>query len=147
MKFILIAPARNKARSGQRQVHVLEVKAGNIVSQLEKCVPILQPRDFGIHHERLDLTIHAEVSTRPRAVEVRLLHALDLNLSNRIADPLCRLGFRRLEKDFGGRLRQHDLGQMAIDHLKLRLPLEAEHKRVPALPVLRNCGMQLGQAL
>jgi hypothetical protein len=78
---------------------------------------------------------------------MRLLHALDLNLSNRIANPLCRLRLRRLEKDFGCRLRQHDLGKMAVDYLKLRLPLEAKDQRVSAFPVLRNRGVQLWKPL
>src|ERR1035437_8685789 len=36
---------------------------------------------------------------------------------------------------------------MTVNHLKLSLPLKAKYKRVPALPVLRNCCVQLGQAL
>jgi integrase len=65
----------------------------------------------------------------------------------RYGDPLCRLRLRRLEKDFGCRLRQHDLGKMAVDHLKLCLSLEAKYKRIPAFPVLSNRGVQLGKTL
>jgi hypothetical protein len=103
-QFVLAVLARHKTGSGQRQVHVLEVEAGHVVSQLEKGVAIFQPGDFRIHHKRFDLTIHTEVSTRSRAVEVCLLHALDFDFSNRIADPLCRFRLCRLEEDFGGRL-------------------------------------------
>src|ERR1019366_8094592 len=107
----------------------------------------LQPRDFGVHDKWFNLPVKTEVSSKPRAVEVRFLHALDFDFPNCVADPLCRLGFSRLERDLGGRLGEHDLRQVAINHLKLRLPLESKDKRISALPVLGNRGMELGQAL
>ena len=111
---------------GQRQVQVVELEAGHVITQFEKGVAILQSGDLRIHYERFDLTIYAEVPARPRAVEVRLLHTLNLDLSDCIADPLCRLRLRRLEKDLGSRLRQHDLGQVPVGSPQVALSLGSQ---------------------
>ena len=51
------------------------------------------------------------------------------------------------EKDFGRRLREHDLRQMAVDDLKLGLALKAKHERILALSVLGDGGMELRKPL
>jgi hypothetical protein len=43
--------ARQKCRCGLRHIHVLEVKAGDVVSQLEKRMAVLKAGDFRVHHQ------------------------------------------------------------------------------------------------
>ena len=83
---------------------------------------------------------------------LRLLHALNLDLADGLGDPFGGFGLRGLHEDFGRGLGQHDLGQMAVNVLKLGLALEAEHQRI--LAILRfsvmavwSCGklLQAGQ--
>ena len=50
-------------------------------------------------------------------------------------------------KIFGGRLREHDLGEVAVDDFQLRLALESEHDWIARFAVLRDGGMQLRQLL
>src|SRR5579875_2983274 len=78
---------------------------------------------------------------------MRLLHALDLDFADGVRHPLGSLRLGGLEEDFGSRLRQHHLGEMAVDGLQLRLTLKAEYKRVFALPVLGNRSVQLRETL
>ena len=78
---------------------------------------------------------------------MRLPHPLDLDFADGFADPFGGLRLGGLEEDFGGGLRQHDLGDVAVDDLKLGLALEAKHQRVPAFAVLSDSRMELRQTL
>ena len=71
---------------------------------------VLKPADFGIEHKLLGLPVEREVSAGTGPIEVRFLHALDLDLSNRLAYPQGRGRLRRFEEDLRRGLRQHDLG-------------------------------------
>ena len=44
-------------------------------------------------------------------------------------------------------LREHNLGQMAIDHFELGFPLESQHKWIFALPVFSNRRVKLRELL
>ena len=119
----------------------------NVVAMLHVGVQILQTADLRVENQGLGLPVEGEVSAASGAVEVRLFHPLDLDFSDGAADPFGGIRFGCLEKDFGRRLREHDLGQVAVDDFQLRFALEAEHDRIARLAVLRDGGMELRQLL
>ena len=110
-------------------------------------MPVGQAGDFRVHHQRLDLALQREVFARAGAVEVGLPQPLDLDFADGVRHPLGGLWLRGFQEDFGGRLREHHLGHVAVDELKLGLALEAKHKRVLRFPVLGDGGVELRQAL
>ena len=147
----LISPSADlpgkEARRRSGKVKVVEVEAGNVVSELQIGVPVVQAADLGAHDQRLDLAVHSEVLAGTRAVELCLLQPLDLDFTDGFGDPFRRLRLGRLHEDFGSGLGEHDLRQMTIDHLKLGLALESKHERVLALPVLGDGGVELRELL
>ena len=78
---------------------------------------------------------------------MRLPQPLDLNFADGVRHPFGGLGLRDFQEYLGGRLRQHDLGQMTVDHLKLGLALKAKDERVLRLSVLCDRSMELRQTL
>ena len=78
---------------------------------------------------------------------MRFFHALDFDFADGIAHPLGSFRLCRLQEDFCGRLGQHHLSHMAINHFELRLPLEAQNDRILALAVFGDCRMELGEPL
>src|SRR3984885_1381980 len=85
--------------------------------------------------------------TCARSVEFGLLETLNLDLTDGFGDPLGCFRLGRLHKDFGRGLRKHDLCQMPIDHFKLGLALESQHKRVLTLAILGNSSVELRELL
>ena len=118
-----------------------------VVPILEIGVKVRQSGDFGVEHQWLGLPIEREVSTTAVAVEVRLLHPLDLHLADGAAYPLGGIGLRRSEEDLSGGLREHDLGQVPIDDFQLGLALETQNEWVAGLAILGDGGVQLWQLL
>ena len=110
-------------------------------------VQVLQPADFGVKNQRLGLPVEREVSAATAAVEVRFLHALDLHFADGAAHPLGGIRLRRFEEDLRGGLREHDLGEVAVDDFQLRLALETENDRVARFAILGDGGVQLRQLL
>src|SRR5208282_4654872 len=102
---------------------------------------------FGVEYKWLGLPIKREVSTAAVAIEVGLLHPLDLHLADGAAHPLCGIGLRRPEKDFGGGLREHDLGQVPIDDFQLGLALETQNEWVAGLAILGGGGVKIWKLL
>ena len=68
-------------------------------------------------------------------------------LSNRPAYPQGRGRLCRLEEDLRRGLRQHDLGEMAVNDLKLRLALEPKNDRIARFPIFRDRSVQLRKSL
>ena len=81
------------------------------------------------------------------AVEVRLLHPLDLHLADGAAYPLCGIGLRGSEENLSGGLREHDLGQVPVNDFQLGLALETQNEWVAGLAILGDGGVQLWQLL
>src|SRR5581483_5433716 len=67
--------------------------------------------------------------------------------ANEFAHPVARFWFLRSEPDTCCGLRQHHLGQMAVQVLKLGLALEAKHDRIPAFASFADGRVELGQLL
>ena len=128
-------------------VQVRKRKPRHIVLVLHEGMKIGKAGDFGLHDDGLNLAIEREVSARTRAVEAGLFHALDLDLADPVAHPLASFGLLRFEINAGAWLREHDLGQVPIDHFELSLSLEAEDDRIVALAILGQRGCQLRKAL
>jgi hypothetical protein len=101
-KLVVFDAARDKAGGCLRQIHVLKMEPRDVVSQFQERVAVLQSGDFRVHHQRLDLAVQAEILSCTSAIEVCLLHALDLDFTDGVRDPFGGLRFGRLEEDFGG---------------------------------------------
>jgi hypothetical protein len=71
----------------------------------------------------------------------------DLNLADKLTHPLTGLRLFGGEPDARRGLRQHDLGEMPVQILKLGLALEAQHHRIAALAGLGDGGVKLRQLL
>src|SRR5208283_4648495 len=110
-------------------------------------VEIRKARDFGLHHQRFNLTVQGKVSSGTGAVEVSLAKPFDFNLPNELADPLASARLFCLEPNAGCWLGQHDLSEVTVQVFQLRLPLETQNHRVLALPIFGNSRMELGELL
>ena len=102
-------------------------ESGDVVPQFQKGVPVGETGDFRVQHQRLDLALDAEIIACPKAGRVCLPQPLDLDFADSVRYPLGGLRLRDFQEYLGGRLRQHDLGQMTVDHLKLGLALKTEY--------------------
>src|ERR1700722_724690 len=129
-EVVILQRTRHESRLGGGDIPILEGEAGDMVSQLEEGVFVGEARDFGIEDQRFDLALYREIVACPQAGGVRLPQPLDLDFPDGVRHPFSGLWFRGSQENFGRRLRQHDLGQMSVNHLKLGLALEAEHKRI-----------------
>src|SRR5579859_3760953 len=108
---------------------------------------VLKTRDFRVHHQGFNLTVYGEVPAGAGTVEVRLLHALDLNFADGVGHPFSGLRLRGLEEYLGGRLREHDLGEVSVDDLQLRFALKSKNERVLGFPIFSDGGVELRQPL
>ena len=92
-------------------------KRATLLPSFRNAWRFIQTGDFRVHHQGFDLPVNGEVPARAGAIEVRLLHALDLDFADGIGDPLGCFRLRRLQEDLGGGLGQHHLGHVAVDRL------------------------------
>ncbi len=97
--------------------------------------------------KRFDLAVKREVPSCASAVEVGLAQPFDFYFADELADPLAGLRLLRREPNAGRWLRQHDLGEMAVQVFKLGFALESKHDRIPALAGLGDGSVELRQLL
>lgn len=107
-------------------------------------MPVIETSDLRTHHQRFDLPLDGEVMSGSCPVKLRLFQTLDLNLADGLRYPFRSLRLSRLHEDFGGRLREHHLGQMTIDDLKLGFALKTKNQRVFRLPIFSDRRVKLG---
>src|SRR5579885_3035322 len=103
--------------------------------------------DFGLHHQRFNLTVQGKVSSGTGAVEVSFAKPFDFDLSDELAYPLASTRLLGLEPNAGCRLGQHDLSKVTVQVFQLRLTLEAQNHRIVALSIFRNRSMELREFL
>ena len=98
-------------------------------------------------NKRLDLAVKLEVPPCACAVEVRFAQPFHFDFADELADPLAGLRLLRREPNAGRWLREHDLGEMAVQVFELGLALESEYDGIPALAGFGDGGMKLRQLL
>ena len=75
-------------------VHVWEIEPGDVVSQLQQRVQVIEPLDLGAHYQGFNLTVQSEALPCPLAIGNRLADALDFDLLP------CRLGLDHMAEHF-----------------------------------------------
>src|SRR6266567_322490 len=78
---------------------------------------------------------------------MRLPDSLDLDFTNRLADPFGSLGLGGAKEDFSRWLGQHGLGVLTVAGLHLAASLESKAHRILRFPVLGNGRVKLREAL
>ena len=81
------------------------------------------------------------------ALRTAFREAFDLDLANRVGNPLRGMRFARAQEDLRRRLREHGLGVAAVPALELTSALKPEHEGIAELPVLGYRRMELRQPL
>lgn len=119
----------------------------NVISVFHVCVQICKARNFRFHDQRLYLAIESVVAASTRAVEVSFAEPLNLDFADEFAHPLAGLRFFGREPYASRGLREHDLGEMTVQVLKLCLPLKSENNWIIALASLCNGCVKLREFL
>ena len=146
-RFVSIDGPFDERGMPRRQIEKWKVQTDDEVLQLQVAAQRRQPADFARHDQRLDLPLQAEAPLAVLPFRPTLAHPLDLDLADRVGDPLRRVRLAGAEKDLRRGLRQHRLGVVAVARFELAPSLEAEHDRIVRLPVLGHGGVELRQPL
>lgn len=131
----------------RRQVRIREVQPDDEVFQLQVAVQGWEPTDLTRHDQRLDLPLQAAAALILFARRPAFAESFDLDLANRVGDPLGGARLAGPEEDLRRRLRQHRLGVVAVPRLELAPSLEPQDNRIVRLPVLGHGRVELRQAL
>jgi hypothetical protein len=119
----------------------------NVIAVLEKATQIVQARYFGGQNKWLCLAIECEVLACARTVIMGLSQPLDLDFTDGFAHPFRGARLSCAKEDFGGRLREHGFGILAIPGFHLAASLEAQNYRVLRFAVLCDGCVKLWQSL
>src|SRR5579871_664666 len=137
----------DEGRMPLRKIDERDVKAGDEIADLHVAVQCSEAGDLACHHERFDLSFQPVALLPPLPFRAALAQALDLDLADRLGDPLRRARLAGAKEDFCCRLRQHRFGVMTVPALELATTLEAKDNGVVGLAVLGDRGVELRQPL